>query len=101
MATIYRGNDTTIKTATITDINGAQVTAGTVTAEILTPDGATSLIASAAATHDGSGVWSRALTAAQIDTIPAAWNFVLQQFVFGSPTDATFEEIIKVAPREG
>ncbi len=101
MAQINRGNDTEIKTTAITDAEGNAVTSGTVTAAILTSDGVTELIAAAAATHVAAGVWKRALTATQIDTIPAAWNFVLQRFIFGSPIDATFDEIIKVAARQG
>ena len=101
MAQINRGNDTDIKTTAITDIDGNAVTAGTVTAEIRTPDGVGSLIAAAAATHVAAGVWKRSLTATEIDAIPAKWNFVQQRFIFGDPLDATFNETIKVAPREG
>ncbi len=101
MAQINRGNDTDIKTTAITDIDGNAVTAGTVTAAILTPDGVTELIAAAAATHVADGVWMRSLTGTEIDAIPAKWNFVRQRFIFGDPLDATFDEIIKVAAREG
>ncbi len=101
MATIYRGNDTDLKTAVITDANGTAVTGGTANAEVLSPNGVTSLIASGAATHVAGGVWKRSLTAAQIDTIAARWNYVLVRFTFGSPLDATFEEWFKLAARQG
>ena len=101
MAQLNRGNDSEIKTTAITDIDGNAVMGGTVTAAILTPDGVTELIAAAAATHVAAGVWKRALTAAQIDTIAIGWNFVIQRFVFGSPVDATFDEVIKIGPRIG
>ena len=101
MATIYRGNDTDIKTTAITDISGTAVTTGTVNAEVRTWDGVTSLIASAAATHDTGGVWKRSLSAQDIDTIPVRWNYVLVRFEFGSPIDATFEEWQKISPRQG
>ena len=101
MATIYRGNDTDIKTAVITDINGAPVTTGTVNASVWTPDGVTELIAAAAATHVSGGVWKRSLSAQQIDAIPAKWEVVLVRFTFGSPVDATFEERQSLRDRRG
>ncbi len=101
MATIYRGNDTDIKTTAITDKNGNPVTDGVATAEVLTPDGLTSLIASAAPTHVSGGVWKRSLSAQLIDAVPAKWEVGLVRFTFGDPIDATFEELVSIRHRRG
>lgn len=96
---LFRGNDMDLVTETLTDGNGDAVVAGTIEAEILTEDGETSLLAKAAMTHSGAGVWKRRIQAEDVNTIAAVTSTFLIRVTIGDPPDATFGLINQVRTR--
>ena len=93
------GNDMDLLSEALTDGDGDAVIAGTVEAEILTEDGATSLLAKAAMTHDAAGVWKRRIQAEDVNALGDVGTTVLIQITIGDPPDATFGLIDQVRTR--
>lgn len=90
---LHWDNDNNLWSEPLTDGNGDALTTGTVKAAVLSEDGATVHIAAAAMTHDAGGVWKRALTNAQVATIPAGTRRVRIRITIGTDPDATRDRI--------
>ncbi len=90
---LYWDNDNNLWSEPLTDGNGAAITAGTVNAAVLSEDGTTVYIAASTMTHDAGGVWKRALTNAQIATIPTGTRKVRIRITVGTDPNATRDRI--------
>lgn len=96
---LLRGNDTNIDSDAITDAAGNPLTSGTVKMAVLSLDKATEYIADASMTHQAAGVWRRAFSAQEIDTIPAGVRRAMTRLTVGSPIDATWYRVEEILDR--